>query len=78
MYHYLIELAFWILLAFFIGCFLGGLARMRFGAVETNAEKPAPVVEAAVQPVFIKPTKIVKSKKIVAAKAKPVKRARQK
>jgi uncharacterized membrane protein YoaK (UPF0700 family) len=65
MYHYLIELAFWILLAFFVGCFLGGLARMRFGVAEVVAEV-APVV-VPVAAVAAVPKKL----KAVAVKAKP-------
>ena len=74
MQHYLMELAFWILLAFFIGCFLGGLARMRFGAAEVKmVAEPEPVVLVKSQL-----PKIVRPKKAVAVKAKPAKRGRKK
>jgi hypothetical protein len=66
MYHYLIELAFWIFLAFFAGCFLGGLARMRFGVAEVI---PAVVPVAAPKPVMT--DVVVAQKKAVAVKAKP-------
>ena len=74
MQHYLMELAFWILLAFFIGCFLGGFARMRFGAAEVKmVAEPEPVVLVKSQL-----PKIVRPKKAVAVKAKPAKRGRKK
>jgi predicted flap endonuclease-1-like 5' DNA nuclease len=41
MYHYLLELALWTLLAFFIGCLLGCLFRKWFGAAEVEPAKPA-------------------------------------
>ena len=74
MYHYFLELALWILLAFFIGCFLGGFSRRRFGAAPTweALPEPAPMVAPVVA------AKIARPKKAVAAKAKPVKRARKK
>ncbi len=74
MYHYFVELAFWILLAFFAGCFLGGFGRMRFGAppLRESLPVPAPVVAPVVA------AKIAKPKKVAAAKAKPVTRARKK
>ena len=74
MYHYFLELALWILLAFFIGCFLGGFGRMRFGAPPPRESLPevAPVVAPEVA------AKIEKPKKLAAAKARPVKRARKK
>jgi hypothetical protein len=79
MHHYLIELAFWILLAFFIGCFVGGLARMRFGAAEGRVEPaPMPVIEPAAAPAPSTVAKIVRPKKATVAKAKPAKRAAKK
>ena len=79
MQHYLMELAFWILLAFFIGCFLGGLARMRFGAAEVKPKPAAmPVIEPFTPPATGGATKIAKPKKPAAAKATPAKRARKK
>ncbi len=78
MQHYLMELAFWILLAFFSGCFLGGGARMRFGAAEVKvAAEPEPV-EVPVVAVKGPTPKSVRPKKTVAVKAKPAKRAGKK
>ncbi len=67
MYHYLLELALWILLAFFIGCILGCLFRKWFGAVEEVAPqraayvpppqppKPAPIAPTVVAPIVAAP-----------------------
>jgi hypothetical protein len=76
MYHYFFELAFWILLAFFVGCFLGGFGRMRFGAPAPRESLPVPAPAPVVAPVFA--AKIAKPKKVAAAKARPVTRARKK
>jgi predicted flap endonuclease-1-like 5' DNA nuclease len=46
MIHYLIELAFWMLVAYFLGCLLGWFARNLFGKAPVVAT--APVVAAAV------------------------------
>lgn len=47
MLHYLIELAVWMLLAYFIGCGIGCLLRQIFGAGEAvEAAAPAPPVLA--------------------------------
>jgi hypothetical protein len=79
MQHYFIELAFWILLAFFIGCFLGGFARMRFGAAEVRVKTaPVPVTEPVTASLPSRAAKIAKPKKPAAAKAKPAKRAAKK
>ena len=78
MQHYLMELAFWILLAFFIGCFLGGFARMRFGAAEVKMVAEPEPVEVPVVLVKSQLPKIVRPKKAVAVKAKPAKRGRKK
>ena len=37
--HYLLELALWMLLAFFIGCIFGYLLRKAFGEAETEAQE---------------------------------------
>ena len=76
MYHYFVELAFWILLAFFAGCFLGGFGRMRFGAAPPRESLPVPAPAPVVAPVVA--AKSEKTKKVAAAKAGPVKRARKK
>lgn len=46
--HLILELALWILLAFFIGCIAGCLLRKSFGtgAVETAAASPEPAPAA--------------------------------
>ena len=44
MSHYLLELALWMLLAFFVGCILGYLLRKSFGGAATET------VESATQP----------------------------
>ena len=41
MNHYILELALWTLLAFFIGCLLGCLFRKWFGAAEIEPARPA-------------------------------------
>jgi hypothetical protein len=50
MIHYLIELAFWMLLAYFLGCLIGWFARNLFGQAPAVAPIVAavPVVAAAV------------------------------
>jgi predicted flap endonuclease-1-like 5' DNA nuclease len=50
MIHYLIELAFWMLLAYFLGCLIGWFARNLFGQAPAVAPivAAAPVVAAAV------------------------------
>jgi predicted flap endonuclease-1-like 5' DNA nuclease len=63
MSHYLLELVLWMLLAFFIGCIFGYLARLMFGEAKAEILEPAavapakmaldaaPVVAKAVEPV---------------------------
>jgi predicted flap endonuclease-1-like 5' DNA nuclease len=62
MAHYLLELALWILLAFFIGCLLGCLFRKWFGAAEVEAAKPA---------VYVSPTAPVKPMPVAAPVVAP-------
>lgn len=59
MTHYLIELAIWILIAFFLGCFIGYLLRGMLGSregasrtptVTEETPAPQPVAPAAVAP----------------------------
>ncbi|MDE2447279.1 MAG: hypothetical protein KGO94_13975 [Alphaproteobacteria bacterium] len=66
MVHYLIELALWVLAAYFIGCLLGYFLRQIIGGAEEVA--PAPVKVAA--PVAPAPT--VTKPAPIAAKATPV------
>ena len=52
MTHYLIELAIWILIAFFLGCFIGYLLRGMLGSREpASRTPPAPEETPAPQPV---------------------------
>lgn len=52
MTHYLIELAIWILIAFFLGCLIGYLLRGMLGSRETVSRTPPALVETpAPQPV---------------------------
>ena len=47
MSHYLLELALWMLLAFFIGCIIGYLARKIFGGAETETQDAVTEPKAA-------------------------------
>jgi hypothetical protein len=50
MQHLILELALWILLAFFIGCILGCLLHKGFGKPAAVAPQPAPAPEPAAAP----------------------------
>jgi len=50
MSHYLLELVLWMLLAFFIGCIFGYLARLMFSEAKAEVLEPAAVAPAAVAP----------------------------
>jgi hypothetical protein len=76
MYHYLLELALWIFLAFFIGCFLGALARIWFGTAPEKFVAPMTAGEApAVKHV---PAVLVPAKTAAVAKVRPVALAKKK
>jgi predicted flap endonuclease-1-like 5' DNA nuclease len=73
MIHYLIELALWMLLAYFIGCLLGWALRYLFGkpaAVETVAPVYKAPTPAYVLPVVAAP--VVSAPVVAAAVAAPV------
>jgi predicted flap endonuclease-1-like 5' DNA nuclease len=48
MSHYLLELVLWMLLAFFIGCIFGYLARLMFSEAKAEVLEPAAVAPAKV------------------------------
>jgi hypothetical protein len=50
MRHLILELALWILLAFFIGCVAGCLLRKGFGKPAAAAPQPAPQPEPVAAP----------------------------
>lgn len=50
MRHLILELALWILLAFFIGCLAGCLLRKGFGKPAATAPQPAPAPKHAAAP----------------------------
>ena len=54
MVHYLIELAIWILAAYFLGCLLGWGLRNLFGTADEPVSAPAKVV-AAPAPAYVPP-----------------------
>ena len=76
MYHYLLELALWIFLAFFIGCFLGALARMWFGAAPE--ELVVPVAASEVPPLKHAPAESVPPNTAALAKVRPAAPAKKK
>jgi predicted flap endonuclease-1-like 5' DNA nuclease len=68
MIHYLIELALWMLLAYFIGCLLGWALRNLFGK-PAAVEAPAPVYKAPT-PAYVPP--VVATPVVAAPIARPV------
>ena len=50
MQHLVLELALWILLAFFVGCIAGCLLRKGFGTPAAIAPQPAPEPAPAPKP----------------------------
>ena len=48
MSHYLLELVLWMLLAFFVGCIFGYLARLMFGDAKAEVLEPAAIAPAKV------------------------------
>lgn len=58
MTHYLIELAIWILLAFFLGCFIGYLLRGMLGA-DGKPSRAAPAQEPSPAPQPLVPVEVV-------------------
>ncbi|MFT3986351.1 hypothetical protein [Aestuariivirga sp.] len=49
--HYLLELAIWVLLAYFIGCLLSALLRRMFAADEPAVATPSPMPRVQPEPV---------------------------
>jgi hypothetical protein len=76
MYHYLLELALWIFLAFFIGCFLGALARMWFGAAPEKFV--VPVAAGELPPAKHAPAESVPPNTAALAKVRPAAPAKKK
>ena len=76
MYHYLLELALWIFLAFFIGCFLGALARIWFGVLPEKFVTPMAAGEAPA--VKHAPAELVPAKTAAMAKVRPLAPAKKK
>jgi predicted flap endonuclease-1-like 5' DNA nuclease len=82
MNHYLIELAFWILLLFFIGCLIGYLLRRWFRTAEPQTERslvepvsraqPSTVASRPVEPIAASPAAVAVIPEAPAAPANPV------
>jgi predicted flap endonuclease-1-like 5' DNA nuclease len=63
MTHYIVELAIWVLLAYFLGCFIGALLRNLFG----STSEPADAVEPVAVPAPVESTAAVEPEPVAAA-----------
>jgi predicted flap endonuclease-1-like 5' DNA nuclease len=69
MTHYLIELALWVLAAYFLGCLLGWAIRNLFASTEQPAAVPEKVVAAPVPAYVPPPAPVAKPAPVVVAPA---------